>query len=95
MFEHGELCDVCRLPVDGNVFGLDPVEEVIVLPTPSVEEVGESVDLLEKVGTHGGHATEVFTILQTVLPLVHGHADVFRPSACRVYVNQAFFTRLQ
>ena len=81
MFEHGELRDVCRLPVDGDVFGLDPVEKVIVLPTPSVEEVGESVDLLEKVGTHGGHPTEVFTVLQTVLPLVHGHADVFRPSA--------------
>ena len=65
MLEHGEFCDVCRLPEDGDVFCTDPVEEVVVLAAPSVKQVGEPVDRPEEIGPHGCHPSEILTVLQS------------------------------
>ncbi len=52
------------------------MEKVVVLSTPPVEIVGESVDLLKLFLGERGDTAEVVLVDQPVLPLVDSHSHV-------------------
>ena len=55
-----------------------PLGHVIVLPAPAPVLVGEPVDQVEVLDTHGGDATKQIFVGQQVLKLVHRYRHVSR-----------------
>ena len=65
-----------RASNDGFVNLLDPVMQVVVLPSPAVERIGVAVHVDELLLGDGSHTAKVVVVLESVVPLVDGHAQV-------------------
>ena len=57
---------------------IDPNVKIIVLSSPAPVLVGEPVDQVEVLDTHGGDATKQIFVGQQVLKLVHRYRHVSR-----------------
>ena len=62
MLQHRVTADVTRVAEHGVALLGNPVEEIVVLAAPSVEAVGESVDVLELLFGKCSHPAEVVVI---------------------------------
>ena len=65
-----------RASNDGFFNLLDPVMQVVVLPSPAVERIGVAVHVDELLLGDGSHTAKVVVVLESVVPLVDGHAQV-------------------
>ena len=70
VLQHGVAADVARVAEDGVALLGHPVEEVVVLAAPTVEAVGEPVDVLELLLGEGGHPAKVVAVDEPVLRLI-------------------------
>ena len=50
--------------------------QVVVLPSPAVERIGVAVHVDELLLGDGSHTAKVVVVLESVVPLVDGHAQV-------------------
>ena len=70
MLQHRVTADVTRVAENGVTLLGHPMEEVVVLAAPTVEAVGEPVDVLELLFGECSHPAEVIAVDEPAWRLV-------------------------